>query len=174
MFLLFSGERNSKSSAISMNPSSRSSFLGNMLTERSDQQLENEAANEMSGVRNSSKSSDSFQFPPDIVYEFPKTLSHNPQVPSTSQTAINGHRPPQYSRPYDRNALNLWHCLVKGCAKTFSRRTGLESHAIVHSAHRPFKCPDCATSFKRSYDMRRHIKKCHKIDHPAYPSLPPS
>ncbi|KAJ3222590.1 hypothetical protein HDU81_009797 [Chytriomyces hyalinus] len=47
------------------------------------------------------------------------------------------------------------------CAKLFQRKHHLVSHLISHTNDKPFRCaiPGCDASFRRTQDMRRHMRK---------------
>ncbi|KAJ3238172.1 hypothetical protein HDU81_008319 [Chytriomyces hyalinus] len=47
------------------------------------------------------------------------------------------------------------------CAKLFQRKHHLVSHLVSHTDDKPFRCaiPGCDASFRRTQDMRRHMRK---------------
>ncbi|KAI8832498.1 hypothetical protein BJ741DRAFT_614682 [Chytriomyces cf. hyalinus JEL632] len=47
------------------------------------------------------------------------------------------------------------------CAKLFQRKHHLVSHLVSHTDSKPFRCaiPGCDASFRRTQDMRRHMRK---------------
>ncbi|XP_023209343.1 zinc finger protein 761-like [Centruroides sculpturatus] len=49
------------------------------------------------------------------------------------------------------------------CEKSFMDKGNLTKHMLVHSDEKPFKCnyEDCKHSFKRKYDLERHIYGWH-------------
>jgi len=49
-------------------------------------------------------------------------------------------------------------CPEKGCNKSFSRPSRLETHILSHTGKRPFVCenPDCDKSFTRAAHLKRH------------------
>ncbi|KAI8586362.1 hypothetical protein BDZ88DRAFT_387648, partial [Geranomyces variabilis] len=48
-----------------------------------------------------------------------------------------------------------------GCNKVFTRRFNLQSHRLVHSDLRPFTCDVCDATFRRKFDLRRHMRSLH-------------
>ncbi|KAJ3005481.1 hypothetical protein HKX48_000651, partial [Thoreauomyces humboldtii] len=47
------------------------------------------------------------------------------------------------------------------CGKVFTRRFNLQSHELVHSDLRPFSCDICTATFRRKFDLRRHMRSLH-------------
>ncbi|KAI9099319.1 hypothetical protein DFS34DRAFT_566483, partial [Phlyctochytrium arcticum] len=54
------------------------------------------------------------------------------------------------------------------CNKVFTRRFNLQSHELVHSNLRPFKCDLCDGSFRRKFDLRRHMRSLHTAGSKPY------
>ncbi|KNC98124.1 uncharacterized protein SPPG_06532 [Spizellomyces punctatus DAOM BR117] len=55
----------------------------------------------------------------------------------------------------------LFKCPEPDCGKAFTRRFNLQSHELVHSNLRPFKCELCNRTFRRKFDQRRHMQSVH-------------
>ena len=47
------------------------------------------------------------------------------------------------------------------CNKTFSFKTHLTRHVLVHTGKKSHKCKVCEKSFNRSEHLTKHIKKCN-------------
>ncbi|KAI8812282.1 hypothetical protein BJ742DRAFT_673740 [Cladochytrium replicatum] len=62
----------------------------------------------------------------------------------------------------------MYCCPFEGCGKMFTRRYNLQSHLMVHSGERPYKCPSCGASFSRQHDLRRHVRSLHSEDRPHH------
>eukprot|EP00834_Sanchytrium_tribonematis_P006861 NODE_550_length_6175_cov_0.398453.p2 type:complete len:264 gc:universal NODE_550_length_6175_cov_0.398453:5233-4442(-) len=54
-----------------------------------------------------------------------------------------------------------WPCQWKGCGVTVDRKYRLISHLLTHTPYRPYSCKYCQRSFKRSHDMKKHIRLSH-------------
>lgn len=63
------------------------------------------------------------------------------------------------------------------CLKGFHRRSHLDSHKVIHSDARPFRCDSCQYSCKRKDILQSHIRKQHKTFYnkslESYQSLSP-
>ncbi|KAJ9576749.1 hypothetical protein L9F63_025357, partial [Diploptera punctata] len=43
------------------------------------------------------------------------------------------------------------------CNKSFSQKTSLNRHLLVHSNEKHFKCSVCNKSFSRKYNLNEHL-----------------
>lgn len=57
-------------------------------------------------------------------------------------------------------SLQPCQCEVKGCGKTFSKRSNLKAHMRVHSGILPFPCffPGCIKRFRWKSSLKPHVK----------------
>lgn len=57
-------------------------------------------------------------------------------------------------------SLQPCQCEVKGCGKTFSKRSNLKAHMRVHSGILPFPCffPGCTKRFRWKSSLKPHVK----------------
>ena len=60
----------------------------------------------------------------------------------------------------DENATD-WPCHWKGCNVSVDRKYRLTSHLLTHTPYRPYCCSFCKKTFKRSHDMKKHIRLSH-------------
>ena len=60
----------------------------------------------------------------------------------------------------DENATE-WPCHWKGCNVSVDRKYRLTSHLLTHTPYRPYSCKFCQKTFKRSHDMKKHIRLSH-------------
>ncbi|XP_034129876.1 zinc finger protein 778-like [Drosophila guanche] len=51
------------------------------------------------------------------------------------------------------------------CPKSYSHRSGLNRHMLVHTGERPYKCSHCLKSFHFSFHLSEHIRS-HQVDPP--------
>ncbi|TRY53960.1 hypothetical protein DNTS_029803 [Danionella cerebrum] len=61
--------------------------------------------------------------------------------------------------PQKKKKSEGWKCEV--CLKSFSRRSHLEEHMILHSQDKPFKCAYCDECFKSRFARLKHQEKFH-------------
>ena len=54
-----------------------------------------------------------------------------------------------------------WHCRWLGCTVCVDRKYRLISHLLTHTPYRPYSCKYCPKTFKRSHDMKKHIRLSH-------------
>ncbi|KAJ3404382.1 hypothetical protein CcCBS67573_g03505 [Chytriomyces confervae] len=128
----------------------------------------------------------------ELVVGEPDEWSHNADKPQLSSQKAGIVLPPAViSDNQQRNKHGRrYQCEV--CSKLFQRKHHLVSHLVSHTESKPFRCaiPGCDASFRRTQDMRRHMRKVfHKpVDLPhvdgdfkipvqdtlSVPLLPPS
>eukprot|EP00835_Amoeboradix_gromovi_P003458 NODE_229_length_13800_cov_0.838114.p7 type:complete len:219 gc:universal NODE_229_length_13800_cov_0.838114:6380-7036(+) len=58
-----------------------------------------------------------------------------------------------------------WPCQWKDCTVIVDRKYRLSSHLLIHTNYRPFTCKHCSKTFKRSHDMKKHIRLSHPTFH---------
>lgn len=80
-----------------------------------------------------------------------KSLIPKPQKP---------HKKKQNKKHIDPKE-KVFFCQFEGCGKSFSRKKYLNAHVSCHSPDRPYRCPDCPSSFRRMPELRRHIGSVH-------------
>lgn len=54
----------------------------------------------------------------------------------------------------------------KVCDRWFYRRAHLQSHEVIHTGERNFRCNSCPNMYKSSRNLRRHIKSAHLGEKP--------
>eukprot|EP00835_Amoeboradix_gromovi_P001139 NODE_45_length_27728_cov_0.328387.p21 type:complete len:118 gc:universal NODE_45_length_27728_cov_0.328387:2628-2981(+) len=69
------------------------------------------------------------------------------------QSHIGGEQPNHNNHTFE---CKWWSCTFK-C----HRLHGLKSHISIHVPFRPFSCCICKQSFKRKFDVKKHIRMVH-------------
>ncbi|KAG5856186.1 zinc finger protein 16-like [Anguilla anguilla] len=49
------------------------------------------------------------------------------------------------------------------CGRSFSLKSNLKKHMLIHSGVRPYSCPDCGRTFNQSGNVLRHQRTCHQV-----------
>ncbi|KAJ3218424.1 hypothetical protein HK099_005077 [Clydaea vesicula] len=65
------------------------------------------------------------------------------------------------SSPFADDNLEILSCPHENCEKTFTKQFNLKSHLRSHTTEKCFTCDLCAASFRRSHDLKRHIRSLH-------------
>ncbi|KAJ3283204.1 homeodomain transcription factor ste12 [Rhizoclosmatium sp. JEL0117] len=87
------------------------------------------------------------------------TTMPSPPTPSSNSPTLSG--PHQGTKLHERQVPHpgkVFTCVEEGCGKIFYRKHHLVSHLVSHTTEKPFSCPKCGSLFRRSADLRRHLR----------------
>lgn len=70
---------------------------------------------------------------------------------------------PKSCRPLDTQTVRGYPCLHPGCRKTFSDRSKLKRHQLVHTVRttqgeRPYECTYCGKRFSLDFNLKTHYR----------------
>uniref|UniRef100_A0A1Q3F647 C2H2-type domain-containing protein n=1 Tax=Culex tarsalis TaxID=7177 RepID=A0A1Q3F647_CULTA len=54
------------------------------------------------------------------------------------------------------------------CGKTFTARSSLERHMLLHNNEKPFACSQCDRTYRRNLDLKHHIELVHEGKNPHF------
>ncbi|XP_039859788.1 endothelial zinc finger protein induced by tumor necrosis factor alpha-like [Simochromis diagramma] len=87
------------------------------------------------------------------------------------QHHLNRLHPDGVAKREKQRQVQAWLCAV--CGKTFSCRSRLKTHEVIHSGVKPHSCDLCPKAYMRANDLEHHKKVVH-VDGTAEPPRPSS
>ncbi|KAI9352094.1 hypothetical protein BDR26DRAFT_815616 [Obelidium mucronatum] len=73
--------------------------------------------------------------------------------------------------PSKQKQSQTFKCPIPGCTQTFHKKMNLTSHLKTHKCSKVYSCQECAATFRRSHDLRRHAASLHSEEGKAFSCL---
>ncbi|XP_039439786.1 zinc finger protein 431-like isoform X1 [Culex pipiens pallens] len=71
-----------------------------------------------------------------------------------------------HTRAKHKKSDNVPTCNI--CRKTFTARSSLERHMLLHNNEKPFACSQCDKTYRRNLDLKHHVELVHEGKNPHF------